>query len=394
MSDTVEIGMTGLTDRLNQAEHFGRKAVWSAILAGTCVLMMFQLQPILIGGWAQAGIAESDLGLLAASDLAGATLASLLGLLWVKKFRWRPAALIALMMVMGGNLLCVGQSSFIQLFAYRLLAGLGSGTLVVLTMSIIARTSHPDRYTSFFLAGQVVAQSIAFTTMAAIVAEQGVSTLYYLFAGLAALSLPLISLFPHSSASEAFDDSGSAVTAPVGRSALVLILASMALFYVAQGALFAFSERIGAAAHLDAEGIGNALAISALFALAGAFLAGWLDTRFGRFKPIIVAGAAQLAVLVLLQGQMSLLFFTLMFGVFSFFWNMAFPYQVGVLVSHDKEMRFAALIPAVQGLGLTIGPALAGSFLGGESYLPVNLIAGIALVLYLVAILPFSRKVH
>ena len=90
-----------------------------------------------------------------------------------------------------------------MLLALRFCAGLGTGSIVVLTMSVIARTSHPDRYTSFFIACQVFCQSIAFTVLGGLVAEQGINLLYYVFAGLAAIVTPLILFIPHSAATEA-----------------------------------------------------------------------------------------------------------------------------------------------------------------------------------------------
>ncbi|MEH6577663.1 MAG: MFS transporter [Amphritea sp.] len=389
MTDTVGIAMT---DSLEQTEHFGRKSVWAGIVLGSFVLMVFLIQPLLIGALAGQGFSEADLGLLAASDLLGMAIASVLGLFWVKRLPWRPVALVGLLAVIGGNLLCIGQNDFASLIALRLLAGLGAGSVVVLTFSIIARTSHPDRYTSFFIAFEVFSQAIAFTLMANIVTTQGINSLYYLFAGLAAVGVLLVAFVPHSGASEALDESGSAVTEPVGRSVLLLILAAMAIFFLAQSALWAFSERIGADAGLDAESIGNVLAITSLFAVAGALLAGWLDLRFGRVLPIAIAAIAQIVLLALFQGEMSLVHYAIVFGLFGFFWNLGIPYQVGVLVSHDKELRFAALIPAFQGIGLALGPAMAGAFLGDGSYLPVNIIAGAALLLYLVMIIPFARS--
>lgn len=392
MTDTVDIAMTDAIEMGEQTEHFGWKAVWASILLGTFVLMVFLIQPLLIGGWAGQGFSESELGLLAAADLMGMAVASVAGLFWVKRLPWRPVALAGLIAVMAGNLLCIGAAELIHLIALRLLAGLGAGSVVVLTMSVIARTSHPDRYTAFFIGSEVFFQSIAFTLFAGMAAEQGIDSLYYLFAGLAAATMVLVGFLPHSGASEAIDETGTAVTEPVGRGILLMILAAMAIFFLAQSALWAFVERIGSGAGLEAEGIGNALAISGLFSLSGALFAGWLDLRWGRVVPLIIAAGAQIILLALLQGEMSLIYFTIVFGLFGFFWNVGIPYQVGVLVSHDKEMRFAALIPAFQGLGLATGPALAGAFLGDGSYLPVNIIAGVALLLYLVVIVPFSRR--
>lgn len=392
MTNTVDTAMSDISPRADQTEHCGKKTVWAAIISGTVVLLIFLIQPLVIGAWAGHGFSEMELGLLASSDLLGMAVASVLGLFWVTRLPWRPVALIGLFAVVAGNLLCIGETDFNTLIMWRLCAGLGAGSVVVLTISVIARTSHPDRFMSFFVAFEIAAQMVGFTLFADVVNNQGADSLFYLFAVLAVVAMPLIAFFPHSDRSDALDSTGSAVTAPAARSVLLLILTAMAIFFLAQSAVWAFAERIGSDAGLDAEAIGNALAISSPFALAGALLAGWLDLRFGRAWPIALAAIAQIVLLALLQGEMSFVHYAIVFGLFGFFWNVGIPYQVGVLVSHDKEMRFAALIPAFQGAGLALGPALAGAFIGGGTYLAANITAAIALLLYLIVILPFSRK--
>ncbi|WP_161599938.1 MFS transporter [Pseudomonas sp. MPC6] len=391
MSGAAEVALGHIDAGDNPTEHFGPRAVWSAIILATFVLMVFLIQPLLIGGLAELGFTETQQGLLAAADLLGMAIASIAGVFWVRRFPWRPTMFAGVVVVICSNLICIGLSDFASLIGLRLLSGLGAGSVVVLTMSIISRTSRPDRNISFFIAFQICCQAIGFLLMASVVASHGVRSLYYLFAALAALGSVLIGFIPHGAASEAQDGLESPVVQPVGRIVLLLILAAIAVFFLAQSALWAFAERIGSAAGHSVEDVGAVLALSSAFAFAGALIPGWLDLRFGRAWPILIAGSAQIVLLTLFQGEMSLTYYAIVFGLFGLFWNIGIPYQVGVLVSRDRDMRFVALIPAFQGTGLALGPALAGAFIGIGSYIAVNIIAGIALLLYMGVILPFAR---
>lgn len=174
--------------------------------------------------------------------------------------------------------------------------------------------------------------------------------------------------------------------------AVLLVLLSITLFTVGQGALWAYGERIGMAGGLDAQAVGNALAITAGSSLLGAALSAWMDVRCGRFWPILVAILAQLVALGFLVGELEFLLFSTLLAIFAFSWNFGIAFQLGVLVSIDPRGRYVSLFPALQGIGLAVGPLLASLVIAGGDYRMVNAISGVALVSYLLLILPFSAR--
>ncbi|QCY09458.1 MFS transporter [Pseudomonas sp. MPC6] len=366
--------------------------VWAAILFGTIGLFVFLMMPMFVGALASNGFDDGQLGNLASMDLAGMAVASVAALFWIKRLNWRLAGLMSMAALIIGNLLCLNVTDYGSLMLLRFVTGLGGGCAAVLTYSVIANTTRPDRYMGLFVAIQVLAQAIAFFAAPSMQAHWGVNSFYYLFSSLALLAMGLVKWFPSTGHAEDLHR-GEAAGLPVSaKLAVFSILIAMALFFIGQGAIWAYGERIAATGGLDAQTIGNLLALTSLASLLGAVLSVWMDVRFGRFWPILIAIAVQLVALGLFHGEMSAIVFAVIFSIFAFSWNFGIAYQVGALISCDTEGRYTALIPAFQGAGLALGPALAGAFITGGSYFSVNLISAAALGGYLLFILPFSRR--
>ena len=367
-------------------------AVWSGILVGTSALLVFLILPLYVGALAGVGFDDGQLGNLAAMDLAGMALASLLALFWIKRLNWQRVGLLAMAALALINFLCLGITDYASLMMMRVAAGLAAGSAIVLTYSIIANTTHPDRYMGLFVSAQVLAGSIGFIVIPSFANDSGSDLFYYLFGGLALLAATFVRWFPETGHAGELHQKEARRLHVSAKLAISSILIAMTLFFIGQGSIWAYGERIGADAGIDAQVIGNVLAGTSIAALFGGLLSAWLDVRFGRFWPILLAIGVQLVALALFYGEMETLHFALIFAIFSFSWNFGIAYQVGALISCDSDGRFTALIPAFQGAGLAIGPALAGGFLSGEGYYVVNIVSGSALFAYLLFILPFCRK--
>ncbi len=370
----------------------GLPTVLAALVFGAIAVAVFLVLPLYVGALAENGYDDGQLGNLASMDLAGMAVASLLALFWMKRLNWRLVGAVGMAVVIAANFSCLGVEDYGTLLALRLVAGLGGGSAVVLAYGVVASTTHPDRYMGLFVVTQMVFQVAGFLLLPSLLERSGLPVFYYLFIGLASAGLLLAFLLPPTGHAEELHR-GEADGLPVkGRLAIFLVLASMMLFFLAQSGIWAFGELIGAAGGLDDQTIGNLLAGTTLVSLFGGAVSAWLDVRFGRVLPILVAVLVQVAMLVFFFGNMSATFFFVVFGVFSFCWNFGIAYQVGTLVSVDSDGRYTALIPAFQGAGLALGPAVAGLFLTGEGYYSVNVISGIALLTYLALILPFARR--
>lgn len=381
-----------------QSEHgavashsFNKANLWSAIHFGTVSMLVFLLMPAYVGGLASLRFNDQQLGMLASMDFAGITTTCTLAVLWVKRVDWRVAGILGMAILAAANLLCVGITDYDRLMGLRFIAGLAGGVGISLSFAIVAGSPAPDRYMGLFVTVQVLFQSLGFVMAPSLFAAMGVDGFYYLFAISALLMMPLLRTILRNgyASSVAFQ---TATRHPASGYALLLVLFAMSVFFVGQGAFWAFGERIGMAAGLDGQSVARALAFTAIASLFGAVLSAWLDVRYGRFWPILAAVLLQLVTLALLVAELSPWLFTALFSIFAFAWNFGIAFQVGVMAALDRRGSYTALVPAFQCAGLAIGPSLAGAFVSDGQYHWVNGVSGLALIAYLILILPFAVR--
>jgi hypothetical protein len=104
-----------------------------------------------------------------------------------------------------------------------------------------------------------------------------------------------------------------------------------------------------------------------------------------------LAGLGQIICFLVMMRAMGAATFLVSLAFFQFFWNFALPYHMGVIIHRDPSASFIVLVPTFQAIGIALGPALAGLAVAGGSYSGVNLVSILALLVYLVMVLPFSR---
>lgn len=361
----------------------------AAMLIGGFSLLVFLILPSYIGALAGLGFNDNQLGYLASMDLAGITTASLISVLFIKKINWRILSLTSLIALIGLNMFCINQNDYPSLLTLRFCSGVAGGLVLVISYSVISASRDPDRNIAIFVATQVLFQTIGFLCVPQLTENWGVNGFYWVFSVASVIGLVLVPLLP---AKRHDENPTHKVSDKTKALPTFLILIAMTLFFSGQGSIWGFGEIIGQAGGLSSAETSNALAFTSFTALFGAGLAAWMSNRFGRFWPILVAIAVQCAMTLNFHGEMSATYYLIVFAIFSFGWNFGISFQVGALCDTDPEGRFAALVPAFQGAGLAIGPALGGAFLTGDGYYTVNLISFFALVLYLVLILPFTRN--
>jgi MFS family permease len=92
----------------------------------------------------------------------------------------------------------------------------------------------------------------------------------------------------------------------------------------------------------------------------GSLLAALAGARFGRIKPFLVAVAASIASVVLFWLGSSAAIYVVAVLLFAAAWNLGSPYRMALAVDADISGRYTTFVPAMQALGATIGPAVAG----------------------------------
>ena len=84
---------------------------------------------------------------------------------------------------------------------------------------------------------------------------------------------------------------------------------------------------------------------------------------FGLARPLLVTLALHSAVVGMLAGGINNVNILVSVFMFNFLWIFVDVYQMATVANVDRSGRFAALMPAAQGLGQIIGPNLAATIL-------------------------------
>lgn len=335
----------------------------------------FSILPVMIGTIADMqGLNASEAGFVAAADLCGFAVASLLAAIGIRGFNGRRVAAAGLLAAFIGNVLSLHAAGFELLLIVRLLAGLGGGLAYSVAMSTLARSARPDRDFGLMVAAQITYQVAALFALPRLVTARGSDAIFLALAAtvcassLALLSTGLITRGTEPSAH------------PASRSAAAWLgLAAMAFFSLNLGALWTYVERIGVGIGLSSPHTGTILAVALALSVLGALGASYLGDRWGRRAPLLLASVAQLISLVLLM-RTDATSYSIGVVVYSLAWAFAVPFLYSLVASLDESGRLIVLSPAAQAVGAALGPAVAASLLNGAAYAPVSAVAAAALV--------------
>lgn len=354
-----------------------------AIMAGPI------MTEVLVGS---LGLPADAAGQIFAVEALGTALAPLAATLWMGRVRWRTAAIFALLVVIAGNVVSSYQTTAGALTGLRFAVGFfGQGTAFALAMAIISGTSQKDRNFAFLIAAQVVLGVLCFLLLP-LPKDAGIGGVLLPLAGLAALTL-LTTVWIHQPTSAGGHHAAAAGAGGSAGPAFVA-LAVMLIWCTGLGAIWAFVKLIGGSAGIDPAQVGVALGISTGIATVGALAASWLADRVGRIIPVTVALLVQVAMIALLQGEMSFLQFAVTAAVFQTFWNLTGPYLMGTIALSDGTGKVSLLIPTAQIGGFFLGPVIAGQFLTGQGFGPANTVAIICCLAALALFIPTALRLN
>lgn len=347
----------------------------AAIALSVAGIAAFSILPVMIGTIADVrGLDASEAGFVAAADLCGFALASLLAAIWIRGCDGRRVAAAGLFAAFIGNVLSLRTPGFELLLGVRLLSGLGAGLAYSVALSTVSRSARPDRDFGLMVAAQIAYQVVALFTLPRLVTARGSDAIFLALAATVCASfLALLSTGLVTRGTESGQHRASRSPAAW------LGLGAMTLFSLNLGALWTYVERIGVTVGLSPPETGTILALALALSVLGALGASFLGDRWGRRLPAMLAIAAQLISLVLLM-RTDATSYSIGAVVYSFAWAFAVPYLYSLVASLDDSGRSIVLAPAAQAVGAALGPAVAASLLNGAAYAPVSAVAAAALI--------------
>lgn len=346
-------------------------AVTAALAVGSVALLIPGLQPILLGELvARHALTLEGVGIVAMGEIIALGLGVVLGNALLPPGRLRQVCAAAALFVAVADVATLRLSGDAALAGMRALCGLGEGVLVWVTTSIIVRARAPDRLAGIFLVSQTLAQAAVAALLAWVVIPaagwQGG------FAVLAALTLALLAvarwLPAHLTALVAPGSARLPLTGGTVLSCLVVICQMAAI-----GSLWAYLDPLGRAAGYDGTAVQLLVALVLLFQVLGGSAAAVLVRRSAAV-PVLLAGAllqAACAWSIHAIAGPAVERFAVSCAAFGFIWMFVMPFHVRLAFAADPAGRVAMLVPALQLLGVALGPLAAALFVAGDDARPV-----------------------
>jgi hypothetical protein len=380
---------------VRDVNHFSSRI--AAIAINVICITYYNIMPLVLGGAAEShGLLENHLGFAAAAFMGGLALINFAGFAWLRRYDWR-------MLVVGGNV--VATFAFILPVFYfsatawilcNLLAGAATGISYGVSIACLGDTREPERNFALAYAAQT------FLSAGLIFMLPRIAIHYDLFVvgqGIAAIlmagSIALVVILPRRGAKTGIVTNNTGTALPgVPQAVLIMALLVLMLNVMAEGAIWAFIERIAVSGGMTTSFAATAMAFSFFASGVGSIAAAAMGRRFGSVGPFVVAVTLSISsVWVLWAGGTEKLFFA---GVmlFALAWNLGSPYRMALATRADSTGRYSTFVPAMQTLGAALGPAIAGLLIMNGSFTPVYIMSTTAWLLTLVLFITANKKMR
>lgn len=340
--------------------------------------------PLLVGGViAGLKLNAANAGLLASMELGAVAVTTLYLSKDLCKFDFRSLALWGTLLAFLGNISCWltlldlsplagfislnGQSidgAVGVLMLGRVIAGIGAGAALASFSGAIAGVAEPDRTYAKLLVLNVT--FIGFV-MAVVIPQLERSLSYRgVFTALALVNLLAIVFMRYLPCDMAL---AQGIKGRVeNRLAGTLLIISLSVFAIGEGAVWAFVEQVGKGIRFEdsrsAMPLSSVIGVASIFGVAvGAGAAALLGLRQGRrlplFSALVVFGlAGPFLASCTSHGIYVVLIFSFVMSQY-----FLFPYYMGAAAELDSAGRWAAASTGMYLLGSTFGPALAGQLI-------------------------------
>lgn len=328
--------------------------------------------PVISTAWVDLlGFSEVEVGRVAGADLGGLSLGAAITALFIARVDRRLLVLGSAALAILANALCTVQVEYEQVLWLRLLAGFGSGIYTAVAVATLGATAKPARAFNLMLFAFAFSQALELHVLP----QLSMDGIYLVFIGAYAVSLPFVGWIPPRPVSrhlaahiDPADESAIELPerAPVPGYVPWLVLAAIAATYVNIGAYWTYIELATADASLssaDPDWVGRVLVWSSFLSLLGCLFATITSNRYGLARPLLVTLAVHSAVVAMLAAGINNVNILVSVFMFNFLWIFVDVYQMATVANVDQSGRFAALMPAAQGLGQIIGPNLAATIL-------------------------------
>ncbi len=369
----------------------------AAIAINVICITYYNIMPLVLGGAAESrGLLENHLGFAAAAFMGGLALINFAGFTWLRRFNWRHLVLTGSTLATFAFIVPVFHFSTGTWILCNFLAGAATGVSYGVSIACLGDTREPERNFALAYAAQTFLSAGLIFMLPRIdigydlfIVGQGIT------AALMASSVVLIFILPKHGAKTGIVASEKRTgKSTLPQTVLIMALLVLMLNVMAEGAIWAFMERIAVSDGFTTSFAATAMAFSFFASGIGSIAAAVMGRRFGSTWPFVVAVMISISsVWVLWVGGTEAIFFG---GVmlFALAWNLGSPYRMALATRADSSGRYSTLVPAMQTLGAALGPAIAGLLIVNGSFTPVYIMSTTAWLLTLVLFIAANKRLR
>ena len=324
---------------------------------GLIATVIAAVLPVLVSAWqTELKFSAHEAGYVAATELFAQVCGTVLFLCLDRVWPLRRCAGLGLALMVAGNLTSAESQHLAALVASRMIAGTGGGIVRALSMKCLARAVNPGRAFAMYASGQVAIAATVSAVIPQILNIVGLRVPFMLLAGLCAAAVGLTFLLPTGPLSRPYPSQRLHVPAQS-----IWTLGALFIFFIGQAGVWTFLAPLGEAQHVAPRAISGTLVWLNVAGLVGTLGAAALADRVSPLGTITcLLGITLLAILGLFHSHFSWLLFALSACSFYFAWCASLPFQFAIIARSDETGGAGAAAPAIDGLGLACGAAMAG----------------------------------
>jgi len=337
--------------------------LWVAGGLGIIATVIAAVLPVLVGIWqARLGFRADQAGFVAAAELFAQVVGTGVFIWAARAWSWRVCAAVGLVIMIIGNLASAASVDLGSLIATRTIAGIGGGGLRALCMTCLARAASPGLAFAVYAAAQVALAASMTALLPAFVGAVGPHGPFVLISAVAACGFLLMPMLPPYTVIGANSHRRKTLSIPPSG---FWAIAALFIYFAGQGAIWTYIELIGRSHSIPEPDIVRALTLLNIAGLIGALGVGALAHRANPMTALVVLlGAGIVSIAALFNTHAPMIFVASACG-FYFAWCASFPFQFTIISRTDRTGTASAAVPAVDGLGLASGAALAGVCIRG-----------------------------
>ena len=360
--------------------------------------------PVISTSWVNnLGFTEDQVGFVAGIDQFGFALGAVFAFFTVARIDRRMLTIGAAIVAIVANLLCIYYQSYEFTLALRLIAGMGAGLFTGIAVATIGGHSRP----AFAFGLELFAFAFSQAGELWLLPYLSIEGMYGAFAATFVVAILFIRWLPRGPADAALDvevdveESGGEHHVEhqhVPSYVPWLVLTAVVFTYINIGGYWAYVELATVGTAAEPDWVAKMLVYTSFFSLIGCLFAVLLSNRYGLSRPLLVTLIFQASIVFMLIFGITNTTVTVSMFAFNFCWIFVDIYQSATISNIDRSGRFVSLLPAAQGLGNAVGPAMAATVLAwGLGYNGVFIMCAsasiIAMLVYLFMYLKLRRTI-